>query len=270
MSVGKVIVRKAQTVLFEYLPPLLFVMESAQHFTSDNHNTTSPHAMYIGSFYSPSAKIHHPRSRLRTDAEEKTKPKTKLKTKTTGKSGDLSGAMVDNKGWRKKIGSKPKELPRIKIASDETAAAPPTESLAVVDLTDRRRHGWRKTIAVGHPSTPITPAPPTAAQEDTEDTRSERSEASTLRRDSKPKLIRYTSLFATHKEKPSSPVFSFFEPWDADGPPAQEDPWSYIGTISVMESIHSYMCNDHMVLAPVEFNNGLLRIFDDYRKLRKH
>ncbi|KAF2629934.1 hypothetical protein BU25DRAFT_485025 [Macroventuria anomochaeta] len=174
--------------------------------------------------------------------------------------------MVDNKGWRKKIGGKPKELPPMKTGSDETAAVPLSE--VAIESIDRRRHGWRKTIAASRPVTPMTPAPPTPTQEDVDDTRSERSEASTPRRDSKPKLNRYTSLFATHKEEAASPVFS--EPWSADAPPTQEDPWSYVDPVVAMESIHSHMCKNYMVPVPLEYNSGLFQVFDDYRKLRSH
>lgn len=143
--------------------------------------------------------------------------------------------MADNKGWRKKLGSKPKELPPIKTVFDDTAVALPAEITA--ESTDRRRHGWRKTIAASRPSTPMNQAPPTRTLEDIEDTRSERSEASTPRRDSKPKLTRYTSLFTSHKEEPVSASLIFSEPWSGDAPPAQEDPWSYIDPIVIMESM---------------------------------
>lgn len=226
--------------------------------------------MDIGSLYSPSTEVHHPRSRLRPNAKEKTKTNAKTRDKTVAKSCEQSAAMPDNKGWRKKIGGKPKDLPPVKTTSDNTAAVPPLTAVSAVDSTDRRRHGWRKTITVSRPSTPMSQAPPTIALEDADDAQSERSEASTPRRDSKPKLIRYTSLFATHKEEPVSPAFSFSEPWNADGPPILEDPWSYLDTSHVMDSIHSHMCNNYMVPIPVEFNNGLFRIFDHYRKLLRH
>lgn len=174
--------------------------------------------------------------------------------------------MVDNKGWRKKIGGRPRESPSTKTISDDTTAAPPTEASVAVDPIDRRRHGWRKTIVVNQPMTPTIPAPPTPNPEDVGDTRSEWSETSSPRRDSKPKLIRYTSLFVTHKDDPASPIFS--EPWSADSLPKLEDPWTYVDPVVVMESIHSHMCKNHMVPIPLEYNSGLFQIFDDYRKLR--
>lgn len=174
--------------------------------------------------------------------------------------------MVDNKGWRKKIGAKSKELHPLKTSSDEIAAAPFTEVLAAVDPIDRRRHGWRKTITVSRPTTPMTPVPSTPTPEDIEDTRSERSEASTPRRDSKPKLVRYTSLFATHKEETTTgPIFA--EPWSLEAFP-EHVPWVYIDPIVTMESIHSHLCKNSTVPVPLEYNSGLFQIFDDYRKLR--
>jgi hypothetical protein len=72
--------------------------------------------------------------------------------------GKQSGdAMSDNKavGWRKKIHSKPKELQPLKLGPEETGTAD--------DSTDRRRHGWRKTIQGSRPATPVSgpPATPT-------------------------------------------------------------------------------------------------------------
>ena len=251
--------------MFGYLTPSPFE-ESTQHFTSGNCNTTPPHIMDIGHFYSPSTELHRTRSQQQTSDEPKFITKTTTKAKAGIKSGDTAKAMVDNKGWRKKIGGKPKELPPINTGSDDTAAAPLTE--VAVDSTDRRRHGWRKTIAGSRPVTPMAPAPPTPTPEDVEDTRSERSKASTPRRDSKPKLNRYTALFTSHKEEPASLIFS--EPWSADVLPTREDPWSHVDPIVIMESIHSHMCKNYMVPIPLQYNSGLFQIFDDYRKLRLH
>lgn len=242
--------------------------ENAQHFTSGCHNTTSPRAMDIGHFYSPPIDLHVSQSQQKTGGKPKSKEKATAKATASASSGDVRKAMVDNKGWRKKIGGKPKEVSPIKTESDGTAAVSPTEVLSAVDTTDRRRHGWRKTIAVSRPSTPITPDPPTSTPDDVEDTRSERSEASTPRRDSKPKLIRYTSMFATHKEKTNDSILS--EPWSIDGPPMQEDPWSYADPIVVMESIYSHMCKNYMIPVPLEYSSGLFQVFDDYRRLRLH
>lgn len=224
--------------------------------------------MDIGSFYSLSterdlASSHSPKT-------DKAKTKSKIVSKVKP-SADLEVArrsMVDNKGWRKKIAAKPKDLPRIKTGSDDTATARLPEVPAAVDPTDRRRHGWRKTMAASRPATPLTPASPTPTPDDIEDTRSELSRGSTPRRDSKPKLIRYTSLFATHKEVTTNGP-DFAEPWSIEAPP-EHDAWVHVDPIVAMESIHSHLCKNHRVPVPLEYNSGLFRIFDDYRKLRSH
>ncbi|KAF1928825.1 uncharacterized protein M421DRAFT_91965 [Didymella exigua CBS 183.55] len=222
--------------------------------------------MDSGHLYSPSTDLCLPRSRHKTTNKPKPKEKATAKVIASTGSSETRKAMVDNKGWRKKIGSKPKELPTVKLESDDTAATPPTEVLGAVNTTDKRRHGWRKTIAVSRPSTPMTPAPSSPTPDDAGDTRIERSEASTPRGGSKPKLNRYTSMFAAYKEEQNDPIFS--EPWSLHNPPTQEDIWSYVDPVVVMESIHSHMCKNYMVPVPLEYTSGLFQVFDDYRKLR--
>lgn len=224
--------------------------------------------MDIGHFYSPPTDLHTPRSRKQTNPKPKPIEKASAKAKLSTDTGETTRkTMVDNKGWRKKIGGKPKDAPPVKTSLDDTTTTPPTEVLSAVDTIDKRRHGWRKTIAVSRPSTPITTAPPTPTPDDVEDTRSERSGASTPRRDSRPKATRYASMFATHKAQPLESIFS--EPWSLDSPP-QAAAWSYVDPIVTMESIHSHMCRNYMVPVPLEYNSGLFQVFDDYRKLRAH
>ena len=173
-------------------------------------------------------------------------------------------AMIDNKGWRRRIGNKSKDLPPVKADGDDAVVAPPGDN--AVDMIEQRRHGWRKTTAVSRPVTPMAPISSIPNPEDANDARSVRSEASAPRRDSKPKRTRYTSLFSIHKGKPTESIFS--EPWSADRIPDIEDPWYYVDPIVVMESVHSHMCKNPMVPVPLSYNSGLFRIFDDYRKLR--
>lgn len=164
------------------------------------------------------------------------------------------------------MGGKPRELPVLKTTFEDAAAAPPTDITS--GLSDRRRHGWRKTIAASRPLTPLAPTPSTPTPGETEDTKSERSEASTSRQDSEPKLTRYTSMFTAHKQEPTSSIFS--EPWSVDSLPDPGDPWSFVDPIVIMESIHSHMCKNYMVPIPLQYTSGLFQIFDDYRKLRSH
>ena len=166
--------------------------------------------------------------------------------------------MPDNKGvgWRKKIhGSKPKDITPLKFGRDDTVAAD--------DPGDRRRHHWRKTLHGSRPETPVSGTLTTSAIEDAEDTRSERSEVSTPRRNSRPKLARYTSLFSSFKESSKGPEF---EPWSEDAPPPFQP---YIDPLNAVQSIRSHMITCSSKPIPLEHNNGLFRIFEDYRKVRE-
>ncbi|KAJ8108188.1 hypothetical protein OPT61_g8345 [Boeremia exigua] len=220
--------------------------------------------MDIGHNYSPLNIPYQPLRTKKSSGKASPESTATAKVETSVSSSNTGTAMVDNKGWRKKIGGRPKELPPIKTVFDDTAGLTPTE--VTFEAADRRRHGWRKTIAASRPTTPMTPAPSTPTPEDVEDTKSERSEASTPRQESKPKLTRYTSLFATHKQESPGPIFS--EPWSVEAVPNYEDPWSYVDPIVIMESIHSHMCKNYMVPIPLQYTSGLFQIFDDYRKLR--
>lgn len=162
--------------------------------------------------------------------------------------------MPDNKGvgWRKKK-SKPKELQPLKLGLDHL--------VSVDDAADRRRHhGWRKTIQGSRPATPAPPATPTV--EEAEDAPSERTERSTPRRDSKPKLIRYTSLFTSFGSTPKGPEFS--EPWGEEPLPFEP----YTDPKFAIASIRAHMASFSMKPIPLEHNNSLFRIFEDYHKRR--
>jgi hypothetical protein len=165
-------------------------------------------------------------------------------------------SMPDNKavGWRKKIHNKPKELQPHKLGVENAAIAD--------DSSDRRRHGWRKTIQVSRPATPASNPPASPTVDEAEDAHIERSEPSTPRRDSKPKLIRYTSLFTsfttTTKESGSS------APWGEE-PPVFEP---YVDPKVAITSIRAHMANQRMKPITLEHNSNLFRIFEDYHKRR--
>ncbi|KAF2025048.1 hypothetical protein EK21DRAFT_77318 [Setomelanomma holmii] len=164
--------------------------------------------------------------------------------------------MPDNKGvgWRKKIQSKPKELQPLKIGTEET--------VTVEEASDRRRHhGWRKTIQGSRPATPVgVPATPTV--EDTDEARAERIEAATPRRDSKPKLNRYTSLFSSFKDTLKGPDFS--EPWNDERPELEP----YVDPELAIQAVRSHMVSYSMKPIPIDHNSALFRIFEAYHKLR--
>lgn len=221
--------------------------------------------MDVGHFYSPTTDLYRDQIWQQKSIKPKPKSKSAAKVRASAKPGDTGEAMVDNKGWRMKIGGgKLKDLPPLKTEFEDTVAALPVE--AASEPNGRPRRGWRKTIAASRPLTPITPASTTPTPDSLEDIRGEQTKASAPRHNPKPKLTRYTSLFSTHKEEPTSPIFS--EPWSIDSLPDQEDSWSYVDPINIIESIHSHMCKNYMVPIPVQYTSGLFQIFDDYRKLR--
>lgn len=161
-------------------------------------------------------------------------------------------SMPDNKavGWRKKIQTKPKELQPHKLGAETAVSAD--------DSSDRRRHhGWRKTIQVSRPATPAK-----TTSDEVEDAHADRTEPSTPRRDSKPKLIRYTSLFASFTTTPKGPDFS--EPWGEE--PQLFEP--YVDPKVAITSIRAHMANFSMKSIPLEHNSNLFRIFEDYHKRR--
>lgn len=161
-------------------------------------------------------------------------------------------------GWRKKI--RPKEL-RVTTG----------ESIVFDESNERpRRHsdkvGWRKTIHGGssRPGTPASAATPTL-QVDVDDTRSEGvSEASTPRRATKPKLSRLMSSYRNLKETPKEPEFG--TPWSEDAPPPYTSP---VDPLMSLQSTYSHMIALPTQPIPVDYNNGLFRVFEDYRKVRQ-
>ncbi|KAH7095224.1 hypothetical protein FB567DRAFT_23264 [Paraphoma chrysanthemicola] len=175
--------------------------------------------------------------------------------KNTPKTATGKDTMPENKsGWRKKIQSKPKELQPLRLGADETVTTD--------DLTDRRRHhGWRMTIQASRPPTPVRP-PTAPAIEDTDEARDGRATCATPRRNSKPKLTRYTSLFSTFKDAPKGPEFA--EPWDDHEPEAE----TYADPVLAIQAVRSHMISYSMKPIPIEHNNGLFRVFEAYHKLR--
>jgi hypothetical protein len=161
--------------------------------------------------------------------------------------------MPDNKGWRKR--KPPKELPSLDVGGEEIATPEePNER--------RRHHGWRKTRTASRPHTPVSATSATPTIKDADDVVSERSEP-TPRRDSKPKLARYTSLFSSFKEAIKGPEFA--EPWSEEAPSFEP----YVDPLNALQSVRSHMISTSSRPIPTEYNNGLFRIFDDYRRVRE-
>jgi len=168
--------------------------------------------------------------------------------------------MLDNKSWRKIGQSKPPK----KQSKSLTPLKPDKDSpTAPEDSADRLRHSsWRK-LQGSRPQTPVSAVPITPVFEDTDEARSERSETPAPRRDSKPKLARYTSLFANFKETSRAPDFS--EPWSEDAPPVFP---LYVDPLEALQAVRLHMVNSSQPI-PLEYYCGLFRIFEDYRKARE-
>ncbi|CAE7175839.1 hypothetical protein HRS9139_03455 [Pyrenophora teres f. teres] len=168
--------------------------------------------------------------------------------------------MLDNKSWRKIGQSKPpkkhsKSLTPLKI--DKESPIFPEDS------ADRlRQSSWRK-LQGSRPQTPVSAVPITPVFEDTDEARSERSETPAPRRDSKPKLARYTSLFANFKD--NSRASDFSEPWSEDAPPVFPP---YVDPLDALQAVRLHMVNSCQPI-PLEHYSGLFRIFEDYRKARE-
>jgi hypothetical protein len=162
----------------------------------------------------------------------------------------VNNSMPDNKGvgWRKKMNSKPKE-PR------------PGDAAVTDDSSERRRHhGWRKTVQVSLPATPVSGQP----SDEIENAQCERTEPSTPRGDSKPKLIRYTSLFSSFRDTKEAKGPNFAKPWDVAVLPIEP----YVDPKVAIQSVRSHMLSFSMVPIPLGHNSSLFRVFEDYHKVR--
>lgn len=159
--------------------------------------------------------------------------------------------MPDNKAasWRKKISTKPKDPQLPKTSLDDATNA-----------ESGRHRGWRKTIQASRPGTP-TPVTPVTPTVDDIETHNERQICSSPRRESRPKLTRYTSLFSGFKD--TSKGFEFDTPWDENQP----DYEPYVDPKVAIQSIRSHMVHFSMKPIPLEYSNNLFCIFEHYHKL---
>ena len=168
--------------------------------------------------------------------------------------------MPDNKSWRKIGQGKPPKKPPKSLAPLKTDKDSPT---IPEDAADRlRQSSWRK-LQGSRPQTPMSAVPITPVFEDIEEAPIERSETPAPRRDSKPKLARYTSLFANFKDTSRAPEFS--EPWSEDTPTVFP---RYVDPLNALQVVRLHMVNSSQPI-PIEHYSGLFRIFEDYRKTRE-
>jgi len=158
-------------------------------------------------------------------------------------------------GWRKKIHTRSSAL---KLNQEENTT------------TDEghRRHpekiGWRKS-SQSRPETPISATGLGSFPVDDEDVRQDSTaDVSTPRRATKPKLSRYLSGYRSLKDAAKEAEFT--EPWSEDAPPSYPAP---VDPLTSLQAVYSHMtCVPNRAIPP-EYNAGLFRVFEDYRKIRE-
>ncbi|EUC39281.1 hypothetical protein COCCADRAFT_80617 [Bipolaris zeicola 26-R-13] len=166
--------------------------------------------------------------------------------------------MPDGRGWRLGHSKHPKKQPKVSSLRSDGERSTATE-----DQGDRpRQPSWLKTLHSSRPQTPVSTLTAGTVVEDIGDGRGERLEMLALYRDSKPKLSRYTSLFSSFKDTTKTPEFS--EPWGEEAPRPFE---AYVDPLVVTQSVRLHITSSSSPM-PTEHHGGLLRVFEDYRKIR--
>lgn len=179
---------------------------------------------------------------------------------------------MPEKGWRKRFQEK---RPKTPVQQKATASFDDAASLddQFERISDRFRlahapekPSWRSYLG-SRPQTPI-PAPTVVSTgDDTEDSRSEAS-SDRGRSGARPKVSRYLSDYLALSAPPKAPVkevFLFSEPWCEEERMEIEPP---VDPLVAVQEIRLHIGKQSWVPLPVEHNNGLLRIFEDYRKVR--
>lgn len=177
---------------------------------------------------------------------------------------------MPDKGWRKRLQDK---RPKTPVQSKPVSANTPVADETTNDPVERDhlqgpdKKGWRKTYHGSRPQTPIGAPTTASAGGETEETRSEvGSETTAPRRRSapKPKLSRYLSDYLSLTASSKSPELS--EPWSEERPLIIEPP---LDPFVVVQAVRFHICNSSQTPIPVPHNSGILRVFEDYRKVRE-
>jgi hypothetical protein len=84
-----------------------------------------------------------------------------------------------------------------------------------------------------------------------------------LRKVTKPKLARYISSYRSIKDASKEPEFGEF--WIEMPPPYTE----YVDPMRSLQSVFSHMTTSPFCPIPLHYNSGILRVFEDYRKVRE-
>lgn len=83
------------------------------------------------------------------------------------------------------------------------------------------------------------------------------------RKATKPKLAHYLSGYLAIKDASKEPEFG--EPWLEMPPPSRE----YVDPMVSLQSVFSHMITNPSCPIPLHYNNGIFRVFEDYRKIRE-
>jgi hypothetical protein len=187
--------------------------------------------------------------------------------------------MVD-KGWRKRLHDK---KPKVPVNTKATAATSKAEKTPAEDAlqheqsferpTERLRtqpsekSGWRRIYHGSRPDTPAALSTPASGGDDTEDTYSEKSaEAPSRRGRTTPKahkLNHYLSAYRNLQGADETEEFSFSAPWGLFPPPVE--PSIDLGV--AIQKIRSHITRKSWRPLPAEYNSGVLRVFEDHRKV---
>jgi hypothetical protein len=177
--------------------------------------------------------------------------------------------MPDKKGWRNRLQEKrPKTPVAVKSAGEASHAQNDTadgKSTGKHRSQQMDKLNWR-------PSCPQIPATVPSAlagvdRGDVEDARSDITnlDATTPSRPNipRPRLSRFMSDYLTLSNTSKGVAFS--EPWSEDAPPILEPP---MDPLLAVQAVRSHIYNLSTKPIPVDHNSGLLRVFEDYRKIR--
>jgi hypothetical protein len=177
--------------------------------------------------------------------------------------------MVD-KGWRKRLHDK---KPKTSAHSKATVEDAPQQEHLTEKPAERVRSqpteklGWRRIYHGSRPETPVAPSTIASLGDDTEDSHSEvSSEAPSGRGRATPKAPKLSHYLSGYRNLPGAEEaqeFSFSTPWGLFPPPIEPP----IDPAVAVQRIRSHIGHRSWVPLPVEYNNGILCIFEDYRKV---
>lgn len=189
--------------------------------------------------------------------------------------------MVD-KGWRKRLhDKKPKVQANTKATgekskSEKTLAEdalqpkrPPERSTEPPRTQPSEKSAWRRIYHGSRPDTPVALFATASGGDDTEDTYSEKSsEAPSRRGKTTPrahKLNHYLSAYLNLQGADDAEEFSFSAPWGLFPPPVEPP----IDPEVAIQKIRSHITRRSWKPLPAEYNSGVLRVFEDHRKVRE-